>query len=424
MSNFGEIRLRDSSGTNHADPNSSGQLPVVTSQADGEINDVRFGDSYSIDAFGRLRVSETFTVFDSKQLFDNQPLFWDDQEISGSGTSSAHQANKASSKMSVSGTTAGLRMRQTFQSFNYQPGKSQRLFATCSNLLALSGNEKGFGLGDDKNGLFLAHDGTDLKFIRRTYTTGSAVDTETVISTTLSNGTVLDLTKTMILDVDFEWLGVGRIRAAYVDEGIPIYFFEYSGNNTLSEVYIGSPNLPVRYWIENDGTGAADDFYHICSSVMSEGGQQKNGALRHTDSGSISNLASGTKYAVLGIRLKSGSIGGVVEMENISLITTSGNDKAHWELIFNPTVAGTFTYSDQTNSIVQTAAGSVSNTVTGGTEMDGGYLTTDLPVNTTVPNALKLGAAIDGTVDEVVLTCTPITNNITIQASTTWRELS
>lgn len=37
------------------------------------------------DAFGRLRVSNPVTLFDSKQLYDNQPLVWDDQLLSGSG---------------------------------------------------------------------------------------------------------------------------------------------------------------------------------------------------------------------------------------------------------------------------------------------------------------------------------------------------
>ena len=41
------------------------------------------------DAFGRLRVSEPTTLFDSKQIFDAQPLLWDDQETSGSGTTGA-----------------------------------------------------------------------------------------------------------------------------------------------------------------------------------------------------------------------------------------------------------------------------------------------------------------------------------------------
>lgn len=41
---------------------------------------IKASDSPSIDAFGRWRVSSPSTLFDSKQLVDNQPLFWDDQQ--------------------------------------------------------------------------------------------------------------------------------------------------------------------------------------------------------------------------------------------------------------------------------------------------------------------------------------------------------
>ena len=106
------------------------------------------------------------------------------------------------------------------------------------------------------------------------------------------------------------------------------------------------------------------------------------------------------------------------------MLSTTQNDQLHWELFFNPTVAGTFTYSDQTNSAIQVATGASTNTITGGTEIGGGYLSTSLPVTNAVENALKLGAAIDGTVDEIVLCARPITNNITVQGSITWREQS
>jgi hypothetical protein len=122
--------------------------------------------------------------------------------------------------------------------------------------------------------------------------------------------------------------------------------------------------------------------------------------------------------------LQSTKTGGTIDLETLSLICSSTNDQAHWELLINPTVAGTFTYSDVTNSTVQIATGSSSNTASAGTEIDGGYFSTSLPVTSTIPNALKLGAAIDGTVDEIILACTPLTNNITVDASLTWRELS
>ena len=44
------------------------------------------GGRANLDAFGRLRVSQPTTLFDSKQTQSNLPLFWDDQETSGTGT--------------------------------------------------------------------------------------------------------------------------------------------------------------------------------------------------------------------------------------------------------------------------------------------------------------------------------------------------
>lgn len=239
-----------------------------------------------------------------------------------------------------------------------------------------------------------------------------------------NSGIVMDFSKTQLFIIDFSWLSVGRVRFCVLIGGNLFGTHFFNAANILDVPYMSTPNLPIRYEIENDGTGPADDFLHICSSVQSEGGQSRNGVLRHIDTGSISGLATGTTYAAIGIRLQSTKLDGIVELENISVISTSQNDQAHWDIIFNPTVAGTFTYSNQTNSVVQTAIGASTNTVTGGTALDGGYFSTALPVSPVVPNALKLGSAIDGTVDEICLCVTPITNNITVEASLTWRELS
>ena len=60
------------------------------------------------DAFGRLRVSNPLTLFDSKQLWDSLPLLWDDQETSGTGTGTAHSGAAARTQLSVSADTAGV----------------------------------------------------------------------------------------------------------------------------------------------------------------------------------------------------------------------------------------------------------------------------------------------------------------------------
>lgn len=384
------------------------------------------------DAFGRLRVSQLFTIFDSKQLHDKQALFWDDQEVSGSGTTSTYNTNQASTTIAVSNLTAGKRVRQTFQRFNYQPGKSQLIILTTNMFGSSSGIVASVGYFDDNNGVYFSADNGIVYAVIRTNTSGTPSETKIAqtdwnLDTLDGNGPSkfnLDPTKTQILFFDFEWLGVGRVRFGFFIDGVPIYCHEVLNTNTLDKVYMSTPNLPLRYEIENDGTGPAASLIHICSSVASEGGRQDNGILRHRDSGSISSLSAGTSYAALGIRLKSTRLDSVIIIENISLIATTTNDQCHWELYFNPTVAGTFTYNDESESAVQTALGTSSNTVTGGYAIDGGYFSTTVPTVITVPNAIRIGSKIDGTPDQFVLVVRPITNNITVQASMTWRELS
>jgi len=393
---------------------------------------IQANDSPSIDAFARWRVSNPETIFDSKQIHSNQPLFWDDQEVSGGGTSSTWSQARASTTIGVSNATAGKRVRQTFQRFNYQPGKSQLIFLTgvLGNQPALVGAS--MGLFDDNNGIYCINtSGIALVGIRSS--ASGSVENNTVAQTswnldrmdgTGASGVNLDFDKTQIFMIDFEWLGVGRVRVGWVIDGLPIYCHEFNHANSETSVYMSTPNLPLRYEITNTGAGSASTMEHICSSVISEGGSQANGILRHKDSGAITGMSAGTVYAVLGIRLKSANLDASVLLENLSVLATTTNDFAHWELRINPTVAGTFTYSDESNSVVQTATGANTNTVTGGTEIDGGYFSTALPITNTTPNALKLGSKIDGTPDTIVLCARPITNNIGVQGSLTWREQS
>jgi len=402
-------------------------VPILNNIPPGAI-------SGSTDAFGRQRVSDPETIFDSKQLHDNSPLLFDDQQVSGGGTTSVHSSNTASTVMGVADSTAGKRVRQTFMWFNYQPGKSQLIFVTGT--LQKSGGGDGitraFGYFDESNGLFVRDNEGVIQLVKRTNTSGTPVDIPVnqkdwnidKMDGTGASGITLDFTKSQILIVDFEWLGVGRVRMGFVVNGGIFYTHEFNHANNLAGVYMSTPNLPIRYEIANDGTGDASTLEHICSSVISEGGQQSNGILRHIDSGVTGQLTAGTAYALLGGRLKSTHLDVSIIVENISCIVanTSGG-KAHWELRIGATVAGTFTYEDQANSAVQVAKGGASNTVTGGIEIDGGFFTDSSSTSFTVPNALRLGSTIDGTPQTWQLVVIPVSNNITVNSSVTWREL-
>jgi hypothetical protein len=217
----------------------------------------------SLDAFARQRFSEPFTLFDSKQIWDdpdlannveNYPLFWDNQEVSGGGTSTLFSANRASTILGVSATTAGNRVRQSKQRFNYQPGKSQLAIFTHIDLDTTSGNTKEVGLFDDSNGIFFRSSGGVKSAVVKSFATGAAVDRVfnqadwnlDQMNGNGASGVNLDFTRCQIPFIDFEWLGVGRVRYGWFIDGMPIYCHEVNNTNNLDVVYMSNPNLPIR----------------------------------------------------------------------------------------------------------------------------------------------------------------------------------
>lgn len=393
-----------------------------------------------IDAFGRQRVSEPETIFDSKQLFDNSPLLWDDDEVSGGGTNSVYSQARASTTISVGATTAGQRVRQTFRSFNYEPGKSQLILMTFTGMDAASGIIKEVGIGDDDNGIFFVNDEGTLKMRIRSSASGAAVNTDVAqanwddpLDGAGDSGFTLDPSKANIFFIDLEWLGVGRVRTGFVIDGliVPVYAFNHANN--IDSVYMSSPNLPLRYSIENDGTGAADELEHICSSVISEGGTQSAGKTAYLASdGAVNANTVGTIYALKGVRLKTAGIGATVRVESISIQATTG-DPYEWFLILNPAVAGSPSWSDVTNFAIQEGAPDTSGnpsatTVTGGTIISGGLGSGDggggISQIQAVSDTISLGADIAGNVDELWLCVIPHSANLDIRGALKIRELA
>lgn len=407
-----------------------GKKRVIDGGIDSSLQ-IKAGDTPSIDAFGRWRVSNPETLFDSKQIFDNQPLYWDDQEVSGSGTSSNHSVNRASTTLAVSATTAGKRVRQTFMRFNYQPGKSQLVLMT--GVLGSQGTDIAarMGLFDDNNGIFLVNTAGTTGVAIRSKVTGSVVDNLVAQSNwnldtmdgTGPSGITLDWDNAQIFLVDFEWLGVGRVRVGFVVDGNIYYCHQFNHANNISSVYMSTPNLPLRYEIEAGGTNPnTGSLEHICSSVISEGGLQKNGTLEHIDSNKVSYTTAETAYIVLAGRLKTGYFGLSVDIENVSASIFS-NDFGKWEFRAGGTPSETLTYTGVTNSGVEVFKGDGSQTLTGGQLIDGRWITAASAVDFTTPNAVRLGSTIDGTPQVFYLVFIPNTNNTSFAASVTWREI-
>lgn len=276
------------------------------------------------DAFGRIRVSQPYTLFDSQNRYTQDTQY--DTALTGTGTTT-YQVNQSAVDMTVTAGGVGSVVRQTFRSFPYQPGKGLLLLATfCMDGSDSLNLTQRVGYFNEANGTFFQRiDGTN-SFVLRSSVTGTVSDARTVnqsawngdkLDGTGASGYTLDSAKSQILWMDFEWLGVGSVRCGFIIDGQYIVCHTFTNANEITSTYMTTAILPVRYEITSTSAVAAT-LKQICSSVMSEGGYDAQSgnysACRTTAKTGIST----TFIPLVSIRLATGRSGAVV-------LVTQGN---------------------------------------------------------------------------------------------------
>jgi hypothetical protein len=347
----------------------------------------------SADAFGRMRVSEEFTLGDYKHTYGIDPNFRD--TLSNGGTVT-HIANQAAARLATTSNSSSRAIHQTKMYHNYMPGKSQFIKSTVNFYSATANVTKRTGYYDDLNGIYFEQNGDgELAFVIRSDTSGTPSDSRREIQSnwnkdkcdgTGPSGFNLDITKTQIFFTDFQWLGVGRVRCGFVHDGEIVVAHEFYHSNNLPTVYMSNPNLPIRCEILNTGATTGAYFDQICSAVASEGGYVESGIDFSIDTGQTGQsvtVANGM-YPIVAIRLKSTFRGYpnrvVVRSGNINVYAES--HPAYWALykldgLTNITLsAPTWTSADSDSGIEYSL---LATGFTGGDRVDGGIVGTTSP---------------------------------------------
>lgn len=316
--NGANIDTRVESGNNNhrpvvvlGDPSSnSGVAPVSPSFGLGvEIKHI--GDSSSLDASRRLRVSSPVGVFENRNIYN----LTDEMEsvTSGAGASITHLPNESSAVLTTGTVSGEYALHQSYRYFSYVPGKSQSIKITSVIGAGKTNVVKEIGYGDDFNGLFFQQTGTILQINRRTFTSGSVVNNTVDQSNwnidkldgTGASGIILDITKVQIFLIDFQWLGVGRIRFGFDIDGIIYYCHQVLNTNNLTTVFMTTGTLPVRFKISNTGiTSSSTSLKEICCAIESEGGYVPPGDQFSASSGTtLRNIT--TRVPIFAIRATS-----------------------------------------------------------------------------------------------------------------------
>jgi hypothetical protein len=364
----------------------------------------------NVDAFGRLRVSQPYTLFDSQNRYAADNQF--DVATTGTGTTT-FLPNEAAVKMEVTGAGVGSVLRQSYRSFPYQPGKGLLVLATFVMDSSMSLNlTQRVGYYNDQNGVFFQRVDGVYSFVLRSYVTGSVSNVRTVnqedwngdkLDGTGDSGYTLDPSKAQILWMDFEWLGVGSVRCGFIINGQYIVCHTFNNANEITNVYMTTAILPVRYEIVTTTAAVAASMKAICCSVISEGGFEQTSidhvARRTTVLGTIGS----TFLPVVSIRLASGRTGAVVLPNRVQVLpTTSQNYEV--ALIKNPTLTAASWTAVPTDSNVEFDVAATATT--GGSIVQTDYVTSSgsggtqgLSAATGYNFDLQLGATISGTSD-------------------------
>jgi len=430
----GQMKIEGVLSGNLAEVSVDNRLLVDASIAPVSNQPISFADGPNIDAFDRLRVSEVTSLLDIKLLNDDDPLFID-TELFGTATS-VYNTNEASVTMSTL-ADGDWAIRQTFQRTNYQSGKSQLIFMTAYNFQPETNITKRLGYyssstaephTQDLDGLWVESSGGDVSI--NIYRSGIQTEKTTQLNWNIDkldgtgpSGINIDWSKNQIFIKDFEWLGVGRVRWGIVVDGMIHYFHQSVHANITSKVYMSSPNQPLRWEIRQNGAGSGN-MTHICASVNSEGSLNVLGTERSFNTGNtkLSANSSGTRYALMGLRLDNGRPNIIIDILSLSVLVSTA-DNFLWELYLNPDVTGVFTWNNINDSTAQIALGTNTNIVSNGTLITSGYGTKESSFATQIKTALKLGSNIDARVDEFVVTITPLSNNLSAYGAMTFREV-
>ena len=386
------------------------------------------------DAFGRQRISQPYTLFDSNFRFSDNTRNWRER-LTGTA-SSAYNSDQGLMDLTIGTASGDEVVRQSSRTFPYQPGKSLLVMNTFTLAPAETNLRQRVGYFTRDNGVYLEQDDLDVYMVKRSAVSGSIVDTPIAqadwnidkLDGTGPSGVTLDLTKSQILWSDFEWLGVGSVRTGFVINGqfIPVHIFHHA--NEIEGTYITTASLSCRYELTNTGTTSGATMKQICSTVISEGGYISTGLTR-----SASNPITGYVLGedkdnpVISLRLRSGRTDAIAVPREISLYGLQ-NTAFKYKLIQDATInGGTWSLTDSASSVEYniTADSAIGGTVIFESIFKGQATVDPILLQEQFGNALQLTRDIieaDSVGNTFTITIQPTTNNDDVIASVTWQE--
>jgi hypothetical protein len=299
------------------------------------------------DAFGRARVTNPFTLFESQHRYFENSKWNTDTATGGTAT---HVPAESVMNLAVTTTSGSKVYRETKRVFAYQPGKSLLIMTTFAMASPKTNLRQRVGYFSTLDGIYLENDGTYNYIVLRSQSLGTTTRIRQdawngdKFDGTGSSGRNINVSKSQILWVDIEWLGVGDVRVGFVVDGAMVLAHTFHNDNEQTTTYMTTAILPVRYEIENTGTTAsASTMKQICSTVISEGGFELFGfqqAVGTPITTARTLTTAGTFYPIVALRLKSTALDDIAILTALSLLGSGNNVNYNWKVLNASTITG------------------------------------------------------------------------------------
>lgn len=389
--------------------------------------------STATDAFGRLRVSNPITLFDSQNRYSISTKFYSNII---DGASVTYSNTEATVNLNVTTAENAYAGRESKFVFNYQPGKSLLVLNSFVMNSPKSNLVQRVGYFGSDNGYYIQLEDSTVSLVQRSNSTG--VLTNTVVPQSQWNGDrlngtgpsriTLNVSASQLLFTDVEWLGVGSVRMGLIIDGNFITCHTFHHSNITPITYMTTACLPVRYEIFTKGiTSSNSTLKQICSTVMSEGGyeprEQLFCAIGPYTGKTLS--ATGTLIPLVTIRLAPGRLDAIALIKQINIAVETNNDLVQWQLILNATLTGA-TYVGDTGGSTNVQIDTAATAVSGGRVIEVGYAQTG-SINTSLQDSFfeaHIGRnSFTQTSDTISLCVIPISVNPKCFWSFAWSEL-
>lgn len=399
----------------------------------GNVGDaIKTRSSYakeSLTAFGRIKTSIPSIIFEAN-FVENERADLFDRDLTGSATITRN-TNKKHMELATTTASGDKVILRTFRYIKYTPGQSDGV-VLVQHLSPKANVVQTAKLGDDNDGLFFRANGTGFEVGILSSISGSPVETIVTqanfnidkLDGTGASGKTIDLTKTQIFFLDFQWLGAGSVRYGVFIDGNLIIFHQQDHANIIDESkYMRTASLPISWEIENTGTVASATTMEVsCCSVISEG--VVNAPVQRasvTNQTSKSLNANGDYAHLISIRIGAGfDIGNLKPLLFNVLAATP--DAMLAQLIIGGTITG--------GTWTQTKASSISDYNVTATAFSGGEVISETLVGQEARSVLDSGSVdvyigryISGASQTLTLQAKTLGNHAEVHGSVSWEEV-